>query len=682
MNGQIMIKERREHALTKLSVTEAAVYLGITERAIRKQIQDGKLFAEQISNARGGRSGKSYVIPVSSLPIEVQRKFWTSSEMTAATKTNDEMTEKSDSPDSAGIPYTLAELEHAVGKAKFREMMAEAEYKMEIVQQAMNPPTGVERTLWIASLARKYGKSTATLYRDIEKFEEWGVLGLMRKSRLLTQGPQRTSIEPEVEKFIRMKYLDRRKPKSAHIFREAIRHCEANGFKAPSRASVFRYISDMEDYEPDLCCLAREGEESYWKRFAEKATRKEPEFVNQVWMGDHHKLDLFISYQGRAIRPWMTIWFDVCSRTAVGWCLSVQANGRTIALALRHALLPKKIKLEDGSEDTLEIGGLPGMLYIDNGEDYKAQVRAGNKHEDWELSRETRGICTSLDIKVQFATPYHPWAKAHVERFFGTFTDQFTRYQPGWCGPNNKARPEGYNEKELHEKGQLLDLEELSARVEEYLYQYHTTVHRTIGVTPLEKHFGTPKIREGFADERALDICLMDVERAAVSANGIERFGTRGRKRWYWHPELPAYAGQKVIIRYDPNRIGELLIFHPKTGKYLFTATNKELLAFNATKDDIQELQKRRASRRKTIKEMLRETHRTNLEQVIAEREEAGTRMKSGEAGKAKGNVRAMLGTEQIVKQREEKVKPAKTKRQPDKMNAFDEYILREGTEG
>ncbi|ALA68814.1 hypothetical protein GT50_00405 [Geobacillus stearothermophilus 10] len=662
----------------KVTVAQAAELMGVSDRTIRKKIEEGEITAEPAQSAKGkGRPG--YLIPVSSLPVDAQRKYWTTSEVAAASEIGEA---EPDKPETTGIPYTLAELEHAVGKEKFQEMMAEAEYRLQIVEQAMNPPQGVERTIWINRLAKKYGKSTATIYRDIEKFQEWGILGLMRKSRLLTQGPQRTSIEPEVERFIRAKYLDRRKPKPAHIFRETVRFCATNGYKAPSRASVFRYISDMERYEPDLCCLAREGEEAYWKKFAEKATRKEPEFVNQVWMGDHHKLDMFISYKGKPVRPWLTVWFDVCSRVVVGWCLSVQANGRTIALALRHALLPKKIKRDDGTEDVLEIGGIPGMIYIDNGEDYKAQVRAGKKHEDWELSRETRGICASLDIKVQFATPYHPWAKAHVERFFGTFTDQFTRYQPGWCGPNNEDRPEGFDEKELHEKGLLLDLEELSERIDTWLYEYHTTEHRSLGMTPMQKHFSTPKIREGFADERALDICLMDVERAAVTPNGIERFGTRGRKRWYWHPELPAYAGQKVIIRYDPNRIGELLVFHPKTGKYLFTATNKELLDFNATKDDIQELQKRRASRRKAVKEMVRNAQQASLENIVAEREAAGSRMTSGKAGSTKGKVRAMIGTEQVVRQREEQANLAKTKRPTKTTSAFDDYILREGTEG
>ncbi|WP_181454574.1 Mu transposase C-terminal domain-containing protein [Paenibacillus dendritiformis] len=661
----------------RLTVTEAAALLGITERAVRKQIKEGKLRAELAS---GGRNGKIYLIPISSLPVEAQHKYWSLHKEAAPAETA-AAAEEPGKPTMNGINYTLAELKNAVGEERFEEMLAEAEYRMDIIQQAMNPPEGVKKTIWIARLAKKHGKSTASIYRDIEKFQEWGVLGLMRKSRLLTQGPQRTSIDENVEKFIRGTYLDLRKPKPAHVYRAAVRFCETNGYKAPSRASVFRYISDMETYEPDVCCLAREGPEAYMKRFAEKATRKEPDYVNQVWMGDHHKLDMFISYRGRPIRPWLTVWFDVCSRVVVGWCVSVAANGRTIALALRHAMLPKKITLEDGTEDVLEIGGIPAMLYIDNGEDYKAQVRAGKKHEDWEMSRETRSICAQWDIKVQFATPYHPQAKAHVERWFRTFTEQFTRYQPGWCGSDNEERPEGFDEKKAHARGELIDLEELSERIETYLYEYHTTEHSTIRTTPLHKHFSTPKVREGWPDERDLDICLMDVEYAAVQAQGIEKFGSRGRSRWFWHEKLDAFVGQKVIIKYDPNRIGELLVFHPKTKKYLFTATNKELLSFNATKEDVKELHKRRAERRKLVKRLIRESQ-TSLEDVVSEREAAGTQRKSGRSAAAKSNVRALAGTERVVRQREEEAKSKLSKHDTKTMNLIDEYVLREGTEG
>ncbi|WP_181454623.1 Mu transposase C-terminal domain-containing protein [Paenibacillus dendritiformis] len=666
----------------KLSVPEVADLLGITKQAVRKQIREAKLKAELVNNARGGRAGQSYVVPVSSLPTEAQRRFWTSNEVAAAAEVQPSEKE----PDlSEGITYSLAELENAVGKERFQAMLAAAEQRIELIERAKTPPVGMDKTEWVKHLADVHGRSVASIYLDMKKFEEFGVVGLMRKSRLLTQGPQRTSIPFEVERFIRGTYLDRKKPKPAKVLKKMTEFCETKGYEIPSRASVYRYLKDMETYEPDLCCLAREGPEAYMKKFAEMATREEPAYVNQVWMGDHHKLDLFISHGGRAIRPWITVWFDVCSRVVVGWCLSAGANGRTIALALRHAMLPKVIRTKDEEgndvEETIELGGLPGMLYIDNGEDYKSQVKDGKKHEDWELSRETRGICAQFDIKVQFATPYHPQAKAHVERWFRTFTEQFTSDLPGWCGANNMDRPEGFDEKKLHEQGKLLNLDELSEKIEAYLYEYHTTRHSQIQTEPLHKHFSTPKIREGWPEERALDICLMDVESAAVTGSGIKRFSTRGKTRWFWHDDLPAFAGQKVIIKYDPNRIGELLVFNPKTKKYVFTATNKELLAFNATKEDVQELHKRRANRRKVVKQLIQDAKIISLEDVVEERKAAGTQRKSGQTGMSKKGVQVMVGTEQVVKQREGRTTPSKP-RKPDKVSAMDAYILREGTEG
>ncbi|WP_435924842.1 Mu transposase C-terminal domain-containing protein [Paenibacillus sp. DYY-L-2] len=661
----------------QLSVTEAASILGITERAVRKQINEGKLKAELTS---GGRNGKIYYIPISSLPIEAQRKYWTSNEVAATAE--EQLSEKE--PDlSDGITYTLAELENAVGKERFQAMLADAERRIEIIERASQPPRGMDKTAWVKHLAEVHGRSVGSIYRDIQKYEEFGVVGLMRKSRLLTQGPQRTSIPFKVERFIRGTYLDRKKPKPSKVLKKMKEFCETNGYEEPSRASVYRYLKDMETYEPDLCCLAREGPEKYMEKFAEKATREEPKYVNQVWMGDHHQMDMFISYGGRPIRPWITVWFDVCSRVVVGWCISNRANGQTIALALRHAMLPKKIvtKNDDGEdvEDVLEIGGIPAMLYIDNGEDYKAQVRAGKKHEEWEVSRETRSICAQYDIKVQFATPYHPQAKAHVERWFRTFTEQFTSDQPGWCGANPDERPEGFDEKKEHEQGNLIDLDELSERVEQYLYEYHTTRHSQIHTEPLHKHFSTPKIREGWPDPRALDICLMNVESATVTPSGIKRFGTRSQTRLFMHPELPAFAGQKVIIKYDPNRIGELLVYHPKTKKYLFTATNKELLAFDASLEDVRDLHKRRANRRKVVMQLIRDAH-ISLEQVTAERQAAGTQRKSGRTGKLEKGVQAMVGTERVVKEREGRTGKLERSRKPNKgTGVIDEYILREG---
>ncbi|MNC55816.1 hypothetical protein D3C75_1053690 [compost metagenome] len=66
---------------------------------------------------------------------------------------------------------------------------------------------------------------------------------------------------------------------------------------------------------------------------------------------------------------------------------------------------------------------------------------------------------------------------------------------------------------------------------------------------------------------------------------------------------------------------------------------------------------------------------------MTEERKAAGTNRKTSATVKVKGTVTPMVGTEQVVRQREDRARASKPKR-PDTVSAFDAYIMREGTEG
>ena len=71
----------------------------------------------------------------------------------------------------------------------------------------------------------------------------------------------------------------------------------------------------------------------------------------------------------------------------------------------------------------------------------------------------------------------------YVERFFGTLEEQFVHTLPGTTMSN------------IHQKGSYnsashakLTVREFEKRLLEYIVnQYHITIHRGIGMTPLEK---------------------------------------------------------------------------------------------------------------------------------------------------------------------------------------------------
>ena len=690
-----------------LSTREAAELVGVSRVAAFKKIIANKWQCRREKLVvGGGREGVSYLVALSSLPALARQKYYRHygppQEQISKQKTgvvSENTLQAAAAADKTKV--NLAEVKALVGAKRFNKMMNEAEHKANAVKEAlaMRDATGK-----VEEVAKKYGIEITTLYRWIGKYQEGGTVALMRKLPRLGVGTVRRAMDEEEMKYARKEYLQLIKPKAAQVYKKLKKWRERQGQTSCSRATFYRFIEDLEKYEPDMVCLAREGEEEYMKKYAIKAIRKEPDRVNEVWEGDHHKIDAFIKYKGRPVRPWLTIWMDVCSRVIAGYTVSVQANGQTIALAMRYGVLPKErtgwdgpdsitiatsLKglgwesdiLREGAGESLPFAGLPETLYIDNGEDYKSKLKQRKKHEDWEYNREMRNVCEILNIKSLFCTKYSPWAKGHCERWFGTFTSQFTRYIPGYCGNNEDNRPPGLDEKALAAAGMLLDLEELSKLIDVYLWEYHNTEHSVLGMTPLEKYVSTPKAREEMPNSRAFDICLMDVERAKVTSSGIQRFGTAGRARWYKNDALDQMAGQWVAIRYDPNRIGEILVFSAKTGDYVCTATNKELLAWGASKKDLEQFCRRRAARKKEVKERLKNVQIAFPEEIIL-RKSAGRVMATGKnVDENTGSIPMITGMEKAAKARQRVSSPKPPEKGPAvARNRFDEYIRSVGS--
>ncbi|WP_027364001.1 Mu transposase C-terminal domain-containing protein [Desulfotruncus alcoholivorax] len=695
----------RQEIETWLTTSQAAQLEGISRQAAYRKASNGEWIArkQKITTGCGG-GGKGYMVALSSLSATARRRFYfkNGQEPAPVELVKDKPEEKQEPAASSDTQVmNLAEIEALVGKVQFRKMLKKAEFDAKPVLEFLDA-TG-NKTDAALEIADRYGISTATLYRRVKDYKQGGVAALMRQLPSLGKGKMRRSVDNDVEKFARAEWLQLNKPKVAHVHKKVKKFCEQNGYPVPSRATIYRVIEDLKENEPDLVCLAREGEEEYMKRFAEKAVRNDPEYVNQIWEGDHHLMDVFVAYQGKPVRPWLTAWLDVASRTITGVTLALQCNGRTIALALRHGMLRKKIsgwdgaiskpmagalyslgwdiaELDDYAGTETPICGIPEVLYIDNGKDYVAQVKKGRKSKDWEYSREVRSACDILNIKAMFATAYSPWAKGHMERWFGTLTGQFSRYLPGYCGSDNKSRPYGLDEKKMAERGELLELEELYALLEIYIHIYHNTLHSSLGMSPYEKYERLPKARQGLPEERVLDICLMDVDKAKVHESGIQRFGTVGKRRWYTHQALESYVGRQVVIRYDPNRIGELLVFDPTTGKYVCTATNRELMQWGASQDDIKEFLKRRARRKKQIKARLAE-YKETLEDVVANRQESGPDRITGKTSD-QGDVRMITGMEEASKADKNTTASGKrAKKQAANNGRFDEYIRKLGNQ-
>jgi putative transposase len=676
----------------------AAEFEKVSERRIRELISQGKISARKSKCAKGGQSGRQWLIDPGSLstPARVrwQRRIAATAEMSA----------KEEEPAaSLPVPGTAnnvqrrsalmgngavnpAAYKDVAGAEAFKNEMIKAKYKYDIVSEAKIIIASKEnKTERIKALAEKAGVNAATIYRWIKESEA-GIYSLLRKRPTVVEGKSFRSISKEVETVIKNFYQAPGAPKAAAAYRKTVKFCEETGLEIPSRPTVFRFIAHLEETEPDICCFTRRGKEAWLEKYAPHGIRAEPERVMHIVMGDHHKLDRFIEYGGKPVRPWLTMWFDVKSRCPVGWTVSVQANGETIALALRHMMTPKKRKktMPDGQiiEETLELGGFPETLYIDNGEDYKSRLKKGLALKEFAMLPESLDLCAHLGVKTVFATPYRPQAKAHIERFFGTLAGQFSPEHISWCGANPGERIAGYDEHKLLKQGKLQTLFELAEELDDWILNlYLETVHTSIQEKPLVAHLAGSgeKARQGWPVTEDLDILLHVKEKAMVYKEGIRRFN-----RLYWHNALDALAGQNVIIRYDPGHIGELRIFTLKGG-FICTATNAELMKYDACKEDIKKINKRRKQRKLEITERLMETEQDfeTIKVVAQKRQASGERIISGPAGNTKGLMPAITPLSKAGR----KISEEKSKRQKDteikglpqpqnKINPIDAMIL------
>jgi transposase InsO family protein len=389
-----------------------------------------------------------------------------------------------------------------------------------------------------------------------------------------------------------------------------LHRCPRCGFEI-CYSTVSRIIREI---PPSVKTLGRHGKRAFREQFGVYIPRTYSDLRNrEIFCGDHHEFDLFVySGSGRLFRPWISAWLDLKTEVLTGWFISERPNASTIALAYRHAVLPKRDK----------IMGLSESVYVDNGRDYRSRYLEGSSrpmrmelgttelyagaHGIRQLNEEAmEGVWRGLGVSTFHTLPANPQAKP-IERFFGTVERDLIQELPGWCGNSPEARPSDILKPQLkrHEEWQagkredspFLHIAEFAMKFEAWLHQqYLRTPHARLDCTPLEayeKDYGNPVV----PSERALDILLMRAERRLIRRNGIEMFE---RGRWYWAEELAGREGTYVDTRWDPRALGKVLIYNDQG--FLCEAKNQELLGFHATLEQFQSYKRMQKVQREVV---------------------------------------------------------------------------------
>lgn len=218
--------------------------------------------------------------------------------------------------------------------------------------------------------------------------------------------------------------------------------------------------------------------------------------------------------------------------------------------------------------------GVPETIKTDNGSDF--------------VANDTKRLFVSLGIEMELSDAYQPQQKGHVERAIRTFQHEVGPQLPGFIGHSVSDRTaiesrKGFaarlGESDHETFGVELSGAALQAHIDDWLENsYQHNPHSGLqGVSPFEAaRASSYKPRE--VGDRALDLLLMKVA-GKDGIRTVTKFGVRIDHHHYMTPQI--LPGEAVLVRMDPQDMGQAYVFEPDGGRYLGQATCPELAGVN-----------------------------------------------------------------------------------------------------
>lgn len=400
--------------------------------------------------------------------------------------------------------------------------------------------------------AQKLNISVRSLQRLFKKYQEQGLVALTTTDRA---DLGRFRIGEFWEDFIVKTYKDgnrgsrRMTPKQVAIQVQA-KALEINDPQPPSYRTVLRVIKPIQERQARVKSIRSPG----WRGSTLSVKTRDGQDLdinhsNQVWQSDHTRLDIMlVDRHGVVIgRPWLTTVIDSYSRALMGINLGFDApSSQVVALALRHAILPKAYHPEYGLHSDWICYGKPEYLFTDGGKDFR--------------SNHLMEIGSQLGFVHKLRD--RPSEGGIVERFFRTLNESILRALPGYTGSNVQQRP-----KEAEQDANLT-LRDLEKVIVSFIVDRHNQdLDARMGDQTRNQRWESGLISTPLVlSERELDICLMKTLRRTVQRGGHIQF----ENVMYQGEYLAGYAGQTVSIRYNPQDITTIWIYKVERGKEEF----------------------------------------------------------------------------------------------------------------
>lgn len=367
----------------------------------------------------------------------------------------------------------------------------------------------------------------------------------------------KSDLSDDAWEFYKGAYLQQSKPSHAACYRRMLRIAPDNGWAVPSAKTLQRRMD--QEVPPPVQTLLRYGPEALSHAFPHLTRDRSGIEPMQILNLDGHTWDVMVEWpDGTIARPISLAVQDIAS----GKMLAVRHD-----LSLNHHL----VRLALG--DTFRAYGLCQTIFMDNGrENAAAAIAGGQRRLRWGRTpeEEPAGLLTTLGVKAIFVTPYWGQAKP-IERAFRNFAHDIAKgpeFVGAYTGHNPVAKPENYGSR-------AVPYAEFAAIVERELAFYNAQEGRRgqgMNGRSFDQVFaaGIAKAEQRPVTEAQLRLCMLASKPVSMDHKTGE---VRVEGHRYWSPQLGDLPRQRVIVRFDPERMDQDAFVYSERGQFLAQAS-------------------------------------------------------------------------------------------------------------
>jgi putative transposase len=311
-----------------------------------------------------------------------------------------------------------------------------------------------------------------------------------------------------------------------------------------------------------------------------------------IYTADGHTFDAEVAHpdHGRPFRPEVTGVVDVLTRKYVGWSIDLAESGLAVLDAFRSAC---------------EVGGIPGILYVDNGSGYKNAM----------MSDPATGMMARVGTTMLHSLPYNSQARGIIERSHKTVWVSAAKELPTYIGKdmdrqasNNVFKLTRAAVKASVKSPMLMDFPSFvtfcNQKIEEYNNRPHSSLAKCHDPELGRKRHMTPNEAWALEIENAQAAGLAVVEKTE-SRNlfrpqkevKLIRGEVRLFNNLYFNADLKERHGEWVRVAYDVRDASSVIVYDTE-GRYLCDAKLDGNAAPYMAKTVIEQAREKRAKGR------------------------------------------------------------------------------------